>query len=85
MPVRGGLVVRDDGQLMIDMAERGLGLTYTFEPMVTEQLRTGRLRLLLEPFSASVPGYFIYSRVARSDRDHCASSSTQQRSSLVGA
>jgi DNA-binding transcriptional LysR family regulator len=60
VPVRGGLVVRDDAQMMIDMAEEGLGLTYTFEPMVTEQLRTGRLKLVLEPYSATVPGFFIY-------------------------
>jgi hypothetical protein len=32
--VRGGLVVRDDAQTMIHMAEQGVGLTYTFEPMV---------------------------------------------------
>jgi DNA-binding transcriptional LysR family regulator len=52
-----GLVVRDDAQLMIEMAERGLGLTYTFEPMVTEQLRAGRSKLVLEPYSATVPGF----------------------------
>jgi hypothetical protein len=45
-----------------------LGLTYTFEPMVTEQLRAGRLKLVLEPYSATVPGFFIYfpSRAKRS-------------------
>ena len=32
VPVRGGLVVRDDAQVMIDMAERGLGLTYRSSP-----------------------------------------------------
>jgi DNA-binding transcriptional LysR family regulator len=66
--VRGGLVVDDDGQMMIDMAERGMGLTYTFEPMVKEQLRTGRLKLVLEPYSATVPGFFLYfpSRAQRS-------------------
>ena len=68
VPVRGGLVVRDDAQVMIDMAERGLGLTYTFEPMVTKQLRKGGLELVLEPYSATVPGFFIYfpSRAQRS-------------------
>lgn len=68
VPVRGGLVVRDDAQMMIEMAERGLGLTYTFEPMVREQLRTGRLKLVLEPYAATVPGFFIYfpSRAQRS-------------------
>jgi DNA-binding transcriptional LysR family regulator len=66
--VRGGLVVADDSQMMIDMAERGMGLTYTFEPMVKEQLRSGRLKLVLEPYAATVPGFFIYfpSRAQRS-------------------
>lgn len=68
VPARGGLVVRDDAQIMIDMAERGLGLTYTFEPMVVEQLRKGRLKLVLEAYAATVPGFFIYfpSRAQRS-------------------
>jgi DNA-binding transcriptional LysR family regulator len=68
VPVRGGLVVGDDAQMMIDMADRGVGLTYTFEPMVREQLRTGRLKLVLEPYSATVPGFFLYfpSRAQRS-------------------
>jgi DNA-binding transcriptional LysR family regulator len=68
VPVRGGLVVGDDAQTMVDMAERGVGLTYTFEPMVREQLRTGRLKLVLEPYSATVPGFFLYfpSRAQRS-------------------
>jgi DNA-binding transcriptional LysR family regulator len=66
--VRGGLVVGDDSQMMIEMAERGMGLTYTFEPMVKEQLRSGRLKLVLEPYAATVPGFFIYfpSRAQRS-------------------
>jgi DNA-binding transcriptional LysR family regulator len=68
-------------QLMIEMAERGLGLTYTFEPMVTEQLRAGRLKRVLEPYSATVPGFFIYfpSRAQRSGR--CVCSSKQRRNS----
>jgi DNA-binding transcriptional LysR family regulator len=68
VPVRGSLVVRDDAQMMIDMAERGLGLTYTFEPMVVEQLRKGRLKLVLDAYAATVPGFFIYfpSRAQRS-------------------
>jgi DNA-binding transcriptional LysR family regulator len=60
VPVRGGLVVGDDAQTMIELAERGLGLTYTFEPMVVEQTRKRRLDLVLEPYAASVPGFFLY-------------------------
>ncbi len=36
------------------------GLAYAFEPMVMEQLRTGRLKRVLEPYGPSVPGFFLY-------------------------
>jgi DNA-binding transcriptional LysR family regulator len=67
VPVRGG-VVTNDGPLSVSMAEQGLGLAYAFEPMVKEQVRTGRLRPVLESYAATVPGYFIYfpSRAQRS-------------------
>ncbi|MDI3285624.1 LysR family transcriptional regulator [Polyangium sp. 15x6] len=60
VPVRGGVVVANDAELIISLAEQGLGLAYTFEPMVLEQLRTGTLRRVLEPYSPTVPGYFLY-------------------------
>jgi DNA-binding transcriptional LysR family regulator len=67
VPVRGG-VVADDAELNLSLAEKGLGLTYAFEPMALERLRAGRLRLVLEPYAATVPGFFIYfpSRAQRS-------------------
>jgi DNA-binding transcriptional LysR family regulator len=67
VPVRGG-VVSNDSQLRISLAEEGMGFTYVFEPMVAEQLRTGRLQVVLEPYAASVPGFFLYfpSRAQRS-------------------
>jgi DNA-binding transcriptional LysR family regulator len=67
LPVRGG-VVSNDGRLRISLAEQGVGLTYVMEPAVSEQLRKGRLQRVLEPFSASVPGFFLYfpSRAQRS-------------------
>jgi DNA-binding transcriptional LysR family regulator len=67
VPVRGG-VVTNDGALSVSMAEKGLGLAYAFEPMVAEQLRSGRLRRVLEAYAATVPGFFIYfpSRAQRS-------------------
>src|SRR6266581_4860349 len=57
--VRGG-VVTNEPQLCVTMAEQGLGLAYTFEPSVAEQLRTGRLKQVLEPFAPMVPGFFLY-------------------------
>jgi DNA-binding transcriptional LysR family regulator len=67
VPVRGG-VVTNDGLLCASLAELGLGLAYAFEPMATEQLRAGRLQIVLERYAPTVPGYFIYfpSRAQRS-------------------
>ena len=67
MPVRGGVVV-NDGMLCTALAKLGLGLTYALESMVLEELRSGQLQRVLEPFAPTVPGYFIYfpSRAQRS-------------------
>jgi DNA-binding transcriptional LysR family regulator len=53
---------------MPSLAESGAGLTYAFEPMVREQLRTGRLKVVLESYAPTVPGFFLYfpSRAQRS-------------------
>lgn len=67
VPVRGGIVT-NDGQLMLSLAEAGAGLMYAFEPLVQEQLRTGRLKVVLEAYAPTVPGFFLYfpSRAQRS-------------------
>ena len=67
VPVRGG-VIMDDSLLCGAMAEKGLGLAYAFEPMVSEQLRTGRLQRVLDAYAPTVPGFFLYfpSRAQRS-------------------
>jgi DNA-binding transcriptional LysR family regulator len=59
VPVRGSIVT-DDSATNVSMAEQGLGLVYAFEPLVLEQLRTGRLRRVLEPYAPTVPGFFLY-------------------------
>jgi DNA-binding transcriptional LysR family regulator len=59
VPVRGG-VVTNDNQLSVVMAEAGLGLAYTLEPVVAEPLRAGRLQRVLEPYAPTVPGFFLY-------------------------
>jgi DNA-binding transcriptional LysR family regulator len=53
---------------MLSLAESGAGLTYAFEPMVREQLRTGRLKVVLEAYAPTVPGFFLFfpSRAHRS-------------------
>ena len=65
--VRGGVVV-NDGLYCAAWAEQGLGLAYVMEPLVKEQLAKGTLRRVLEPYAASVPGFFLYypSRAQRS-------------------
>jgi DNA-binding transcriptional LysR family regulator len=67
VPVRGGLVTNDH-LVSLSLAAEGAGLAYAFEPAAMEQLRSGRLQRVLEPYAAAVPGYFIYfpSRAQRS-------------------
>jgi DNA-binding transcriptional LysR family regulator len=67
VPVRGG-VVTNDTRLRRALAEAGTGLTYVFEPDVREQLRTGGLKVVLEAYAPTVPGFFLYfpSRAQRS-------------------
>jgi DNA-binding transcriptional LysR family regulator len=59
VPVRGGVVTNGTG-LSVTLAEQGLGLAYTLDSTVSEQLRTGRLQVVLEPYAAAVPGFFLY-------------------------
>ena len=71
IPVRGG-VVTNDGLVCAALAKTGLGLAYAFEPMVADDLARGALECVLEPYAATVPGYFIYfpSRAQRSTALH---------------
>jgi DNA-binding transcriptional LysR family regulator len=59
VPVRGS-VFSNDSRLNASLAEQGFGLAYAFEPLVMEQLRTGRLSRVLEPYAPTVPGFFLY-------------------------
>jgi len=59
VPVRGSIVT-NHSQLRLSLAEQGAGLTYVFEPMASEALRAGRLKCVLEPYAATVPGFFLY-------------------------
>jgi DNA-binding transcriptional LysR family regulator len=42
------------------LAVAGLGLLYAFEPQIADELRQDSLRLVLEPYAAAVPGFFLY-------------------------
>jgi DNA-binding transcriptional LysR family regulator len=59
VPVRGGIVTNEP-QLAVLMAEQGLGLAYTFEPFVAEQLRKKTMEVVLEGYAPTVPGFFLY-------------------------
>jgi DNA-binding transcriptional LysR family regulator len=59
VPVRGGIVT-SDSRLSASLAEQGLGLAYTLEPLVLPPLRAGRLQLVLERYAPTVPGFFLY-------------------------
>ena len=67
LPVRGG-VVTNDGNVSVALSKLGLGLAYALEATVSDELTSGRLKRVLEPFAPTVPGYFIYfpSRAQRS-------------------
>ncbi len=67
IPVRGGIVTNDH-LVSVSLAEQGVGLAYAFEPVVKALLDSGRLQRVLEPYAATVPGYFLYfpSRAQRS-------------------
>jgi DNA-binding transcriptional LysR family regulator len=58
VPVRGGLIANAP-RFCVAMAERGLGLAYAPELSVADQLRDGRLELVLESYAPTVPGLFL--------------------------
>jgi DNA-binding transcriptional LysR family regulator len=55
-----GTVTTNDTELMRALAVAGVGLLYAFEPQIAAELRRGSLRLVLEPYAAAVPGFFLY-------------------------
>jgi len=59
VPVEGP-VTTSDPELMRQLAVAGVGLLYAFEPHIEDELRRGRLRLVLESYAAAVPGFFLY-------------------------
>lgn len=79
VPVRGGVVV-NDGLLCTSMAKLGLGLAYALESMVLDELRSGQLQRVLEPFAPTVPGTASTSPAGRNAPRLFVSSSTRRRS-----
>jgi hypothetical protein len=56
----GGGALRDRAGATNSLVEQGTGLAYAFEPSVREPLHAGRLKIVLERYAATVPGFFLY-------------------------
>ena len=54
-----GLIVNDT-DLMVDAALKGLGIGRMIEPMVAEQLASGELIPVMEPYWQTMPGMYLY-------------------------
>jgi DNA-binding transcriptional LysR family regulator len=59
VPVRGG-VISADSELSAHLAAQDLGLAYAFEPVVAEAVQKKRLKIVLEDYAPTVPGFFLY-------------------------
>jgi DNA-binding transcriptional LysR family regulator len=59
IPVRGP-VTTNEPALRRSLALAGMGLLYTLEPVIAEDLARGRLRVVLEAYAPEVPGLFLY-------------------------
>ncbi|MTH97237.1 LysR family transcriptional regulator [Roseibium sp. RKSG952] len=57
--VKGGVIV-NDAPVLVEAALAGLGLAYIFEPIVADQLASGRLETCLEDFCPLWAGYHLY-------------------------
>ena len=55
-----GSVVITDGTFARELALAGVGIGYIFEPLVREELRSGRLQQLLPEAAFEEPGLFLY-------------------------
>ncbi len=49
----------NEPELQVRLPEAGLGLAYTFEPWVAEQLRRGSLKTVLDAYAPTVSGFFL--------------------------
>jgi DNA-binding transcriptional LysR family regulator len=59
IPVEGPITTNGNA-LRRQLALAGAGLLYTLDAQIADDLKAGRLRLVLEPYAASVPGFFLY-------------------------
>lgn len=55
-----GKVITSDSLLLISLARKGLGLTYSADLVAAEDIAAGRLEPVLVPFLRKTPGLFLY-------------------------
>jgi DNA-binding transcriptional LysR family regulator len=67
IPVKGPLLT-GDARLQRNFVEQGHGLAYFFEPRIKDAIRKGQVKVVLENYAPTVPGFFLYfpSRAQRS-------------------
>ena len=57
--VSGGLTI-SDSVYSVEAALDGIGLAYTFEPLVEQHIKAKKLKRVLSEFSPSFPGFYLY-------------------------
>ena len=53
-------VITNNRELMKTLALAGVGLIYSLEPAIAQEVAQGRLRVVLESYAPEVPGLFLY-------------------------
>jgi DNA-binding transcriptional LysR family regulator len=66
-----GPMIFDDADLMIRAAVEGLGLTFSFEQYIAQQIAGGALVRVLEDWCPPFLAIFSTTRVGGSNRQHC--------------
>lgn len=56
----GGSLTVSDSLYSVEAALDGMGLAYTFEPLVTTHLRNNALKRVLTAYSPTFPGFYLY-------------------------
>lgn len=57
--VKGSLIL-NDSLVMLESALAGLGLVYTAESAIANKVSSGKLEIVLSPFSATSTGFYLY-------------------------
>lgn len=55
-----GVLIFNDGDLIVNAALDGLGIAYVFDDQVAGHLASGRLVRLLDSWCVTFPGYYLY-------------------------